>query len=125
MSYIAEDLRNGYVLFLGEFNEALLEGRGWNENLIHFWNVNFMVYKLYVSRAVRNNKTTQNSSSIVVSSDGDIQYTWGKSEEEILKHGAHPQQWETALEVSTPFGLHLLEYDYSFVQQFFLQGDFS
>lgn len=36
MSYIAEDLRNGYVLFLGEFNEALLEGRGWNENRIRF-----------------------------------------------------------------------------------------
>lgn len=36
MSYIPGDLRNGYITFLGEFNEALLEGGGWNECLYHF-----------------------------------------------------------------------------------------
>lgn len=36
MSCVPKDLRKGCAIFLGEFNEALLEGGEWNKNLFHF-----------------------------------------------------------------------------------------
>lgn len=56
MFYIFGDLRNGYIIFLGEFNEVLFEGGGWNECFYYFWNVNFMACKLCINKVVKNNK---------------------------------------------------------------------
>lgn len=36
MTYIPGDLRNDCIIFLDEFNEALLEGGAWNESLFYF-----------------------------------------------------------------------------------------
>lgn len=64
MTYIPGELRNGCIIFLGEFNEALPEGGAWNEILFYFGNVKFMVCKLYLKEAVKNDRRpSENSSS--------------------------------------------------------------
>lgn len=77
MTYIPGGWRNGCIIFLGEFKEALLEGGAQKGSLLCFRNGKFMVCKLYLKEAVKNDRgASENSSSTGIFWSSDTQYMY-------------------------------------------------